>query len=913
MSIPIPLIQDDRNVLVDLREDTEDQNTLLATSQKLNLVDLAKLLLIDVPFKKQTDSAHGDIFYFEEELRRLTGESIPQPLQELSFTISDSSTSARLYVNNGRVKLVEDSVTVLDVPIVPFRGYSYSQIAIGTNFDIWSRDRFGSSTSKPNGSSTFTIDSSNRKLRAKISGYEQEIDFTELFTLPQVLAGGAVASSLQAIFQSIEVGSVLSKNAEPYILYEGDKLSLSVNGGAPIEAEFTMGNALYVTSNEQDYFTFMNGDILNVVIDEGTKQPLIFVFPPENRGDSTQNVYDDQGNIIDVIVTHNIVPVERQTLTIEDVAIRMNEAWAGIEATIDISTGKKRIKLQLTTAGYHNFQFSNESNLQGVGTISTAIGSANIVGVGTKFTETFQSGDRITILGESQFRVINIISDDTHLSVTTPVSIATTNVYYYVGSGNSDPIAVLGFTDVMYGTFSAQQVINVLSAVWIGMTFTAENGYIRISKTTPVLTDTFQITDGAGTPNQIIGFSEHLILQNTNFQTCSMMFNTNLNCFTLAAGVAGVGSSAEILPASSDDMRITLGFDSQFQIAGRWSNNLLKVEIDGDEKEIKIADFRQCFNDALLGDNNDDIGFYWSRTLGYLGTTRVGPLFCSGINNGKDVAKSIQAQLRAVGTGGFKEATCWYFSDKQQFVIYSGSFGAGSIAHVVPTGPDPKYCTALLGFEIPLEERGNETYYNTVGELAAILDTITNVAVSTPTDPDVIAYSVLLQKETGIKLDNNFQLFPFMTTEIYDNGALGLPRLYPDGTVTIDDTNDKINFTEETNVEITATIAHNELDDEGNIIPYTAGDLAAQIQDALNAATQISVAYTVEYQTRSKKFIIHSSIATKMLWNSGANKLTSVGDLIGFNTNVDTGPTTLHIANRRVSFTGNYFQPTFIS
>jgi len=279
MPLNIPLTQLDRNVLVDLKEDTQDENNALNASQSVNAVALARLLLIDIPFKKQTDAAHDDIYYFEEELRRLNGLSIPQPLQELSFTIYDSATTARLYINNGRVKLVEDSNTVLDVPIVPFRGYSFSQLNVGTDFDIWSRDRFGSSTSKINSGSSFYIDSTNSKLRVTINGDTQEIDYSELFVLPQTTDGGTLASSLQAIFQGIEVGSTLSTNAEPYILYENDKLNLSVNNGPTQTAIFTTGDSLYVNSYEQDYFTFLNGDILNLSIDEGSNQPVIFTFP----------------------------------------------------------------------------------------------------------------------------------------------------------------------------------------------------------------------------------------------------------------------------------------------------------------------------------------------------------------------------------------------------------------------------------------------------------------------------------------------------------------------------------------------------------------------------------------------------------------------------------------------------------
>ena len=88
MALDLPLTQDDINFLTNTKQETQAQNQMINDSSATVSTEIAKLLLIDVPFKKKLDPIHVDIFEFEEELRRLNGTSIIQPLQEKGFTIS---------------------------------------------------------------------------------------------------------------------------------------------------------------------------------------------------------------------------------------------------------------------------------------------------------------------------------------------------------------------------------------------------------------------------------------------------------------------------------------------------------------------------------------------------------------------------------------------------------------------------------------------------------------------------------------------------------------------------------------------------------------------------------------------------------------------------------------------------------
>ena len=596
MSISLPLTQDDRNRLVENKSDLSDQITQLNTANESSTIAVAEYLLLDIPSKKQTDKNHTDIYFYEEELKRLNGLSIPQPLQEQAFRINDSNSDARIKINDGRLIVTESSTEVVNIPIIPARGYVKSTVC-GTDFDIWSRDRFGSTTSKLNGTSTFSVSSSLCKLKVTLNGVSQEVNLNDLIVLPQTLPGAALASTIQSLLNNIGTG---------------------------------------------------------------------------------------------------------------------------------------------------------------------------------------------------------------------------------------------GFTNAV------------------------------------------------------------------------CFFNEGLQTFTITSGTSGSSSNAQVIAASSADMMNLMGFDIQKQIVGKYQDNLLNVEIDGTAAEIKIADFRKCTHDATLGDNNDDLGIYWSGSgqLGYIGNERVGPLFCSGINNGKNVSQSIQAKLREVGTGGFKNAICKYFDDEKVFQIFSGTFGAGSSVQILTASDPLRDAKTLLGLNPPAEQRGNEEYFYTLDSLYNRLNT-GNITVSDFIgDADRLSHSLLYLPPNGVKISADFQNFILATTKIYDDASRGRPRLYPNGNVVIDSTNKWINFCDSADVEKRANIR------EGS---YSEGTLAFELQKALESVGDNN--YTVEFDSLTHKFTISTDSGYfSILWNTGRDALNGIGNFIGFDVSADDAGSTSYTSDYEVNF-GNpdFFNPVFSS
>lgn len=677
MALNLPLNQTDINFLKDTKENTQAQNVSIADSSVTISTEISKLLLIDVPFKKKLDPVHVDIFEFEEELRRLNGTSIIQPLQERGFTISDTSGSpARLYVNDERIRIIENNVEIVNVPLFPVRGYSKSQSA-GTNFDIWSRDRYGSTTSTKHTASSFIIDSSKKRLAVLFdTTLRVEIDLAELVSIEQI------DETIFANTTGTETSATL--------------LNIPVISGTDVIKMTSDTNTFYLVRNTDYSIDYLTG---------------IITF------------------LTDVLPDY--------------------------EMTID---------------------YQNQVEL-------------------------------------------------------VPAALAST--------------------------------IQVL-----------------LQQSDPLLANA----------------------------TC--IFNDVIKTFTIIAGHGDPTSSVEVVAASSADLKSILGFDNQYMIQGKFQNNLLNVEIDGQAAEIKISDFRLCFSDVNRGYNNDDIGFDWSgdlsTPLGYIGTDRVGPLFCSGINNGKDVARSIEAQLRIIGSGGFKDAMVHYFTDDNSFVIYSGTMGTGSSVHVLPASDSDRDSRSLLKFNPPQEERGNEEFFETLLKLFNRLASVPNISVSDLTAPSRLSHSILYAPSDGVNIHSDFQDFDATTTKIYDDGSRGLPRLYPNGKLTVDDSNDKINFFELINVEKTATIEHDTYENESF--------LAEAIQEALNNVSGGPI-YTCVYKPQKKKFTISSDRAGgkifSLLWQTGRNALTSIGNYIGYDVRYDMTGLSSYVSNQ-ISFQMlDYFYPFF--
>ena len=678
MSFDLPLTQEDINFLNEAKENTQEQNTSIQESSVTISSEIAKLLLIDVPFKKKLDAFHVDIFEFEEELRRLNGTSIIQPLQEKGLTISSTSgNQARLYVNNERLIIEDNSIEILNIPLFPVRGFSKSQSA-GTNFDVWSRDRFGSSTSSKHITTNFTIDDNFRRLAVLFDNSIQvEIDLGEIISIDQV-----------------------------------------------DETLFAVTTGLETSATTQNKPILSNSETITMTADDSSSFTLI----------------------------------------------------RGTDYSINYLTGE------------------------------------------------------ITFL--------------------TPILLDHE------------------------------------------MTITYKN---QVTLEAAAIASTIQ-----------------LLLQQSNIalETSSCIFNEAIKTFTIVSSHGGPTASVQVVSATSADLKTMLGFNSQYMIQGKFQNNLLNVEIDGTAQQINISDYRLCFQDSSLGNNNDDIGFDWSGSpttpLGYLGTNRVGPLFCSGINNGKEIARSIEAQLKLFGSGGFKDCSVHYFTDDDTFVIYSGTMGTASSVHVLPASDLDRDARSILGYTTPQEERGNEEFYETLQKLYDKLNTVPNISATDLTAPTRLSHSILYAKPDGINFHSDFQSFDATTSKIYDDGSRGLPRLYPNGKLTIDSSNDKIDFFEQLNVEKTATIAHDVYLNEAFV--------AEAIQNALNSASG-GPAYACQYVVQSKRFVISSDRAGgkifSILWQTGQNALYSIGTYIGFDVNTDKTGAGSYTSNQITFQMQDYFYPAF--
>ena len=646
MAFDLPLTQDDRNFLVDTKENSQDLNTQIDDSSITVSTEIAKFLLVDTPFKKKLDPIHVDIFCYEEELRRLDGTSVLQPLQETSLTVANTSgNESRLYLNDGRLIITEDSVEILNIPLYPVRGYSRSEPA-GLNFDIWSRDRFGSTTSTKHASTIFTIDDTHRKLKVRFDGsLEVEVDVSEIISIIQE-----------------------------------DETIFAVTTG-----EETTGNlSIFPITPGTDVLRLLSGELITILV-------------------------------------------------------------RGTDYTIDYTTGEIAFLIPMP--------------------------------------------------------------DDNELLA------------------------------------SYHNIVQIEASA---------------------LASTIQ-----------------LLLQqaDASLENAACIFNTSIQTFTIVSSHGGPTASVEVIDASEYDIRTMLGFTTQFLITGKYQNNLLNVEIDGEENEIKIADFRLCFEDADLGYNNDDIGFDWSGSLtsilGYDGYNRLGPMFCSGINNGKDIARSIEAQLRMVGSGGFKDAEVKYYTDSQTFIIYSGTMGPDSSVHVKAASDSLRDVRSLIGFATPgvdpAEERGNEEFFDTMQKLCVKLVSVP-ITVYGLSSPDTLSHSILYTKPDGVNINSDFQDFDMTTTKIYDDGSRGLPRLFPNGKVVVDGTNNRIDFMEEINVEISAHI---------EVGTYNENELADAVAYALNSEFPGSP-YACSYDYQTKKFTISRTGNFWLLWQTGEHAINSIANYLGF-------------------------------
>ena len=211
--------------------DLNNSNTQLQNSNTSDKYAINDLILYDIPFKKQLDPKHYNIYAYEEELRMLTGRTTIGPVQEDAFTITvPFEDNIQIKIVDGRFQAFKNNVTIVDVSIIPSRGFIVGS-SCGPNFDIWTRDRYGSSTSDLNVPQSYTINNGNNKFTAIIDSKTYQINIID----PAVLAAqnGSLTVSPFVISSSItqsfnNLSTALSK---VQCIYNGNRQTFTLVSG----------------------------------------------------------------------------------------------------------------------------------------------------------------------------------------------------------------------------------------------------------------------------------------------------------------------------------------------------------------------------------------------------------------------------------------------------------------------------------------------------------------------------------------------------------------------------------------------------------------------------------------------------------------------------------------------------------
>lgn len=227
------LSERDRGLLKNKVDELEKENQQLDSSVESDQTGINDLLLLDVPYKKLVDEKHYNIYAFEEELRLLIGRTIIGPVEEDSFWITaPNEPGIFIQIRDGRFIATKNNVAIVDVPIIPYRGYVVSS-SRGPTFNVWTRDRYGSTTSDVNVPQIYTIFANNNYIKIKIDGtlYELKVISDEILEAsngrfvcdPFVLASQITtafeetnANGSQCIYnQSRQIFTVVSNTAIP--------------------------------------------------------------------------------------------------------------------------------------------------------------------------------------------------------------------------------------------------------------------------------------------------------------------------------------------------------------------------------------------------------------------------------------------------------------------------------------------------------------------------------------------------------------------------------------------------------------------------------------------------------------------------------------------------------------------------
>ena len=175
------LSERDRGLLQNKIDDLNKSNKQLQDSIASDQNVVSNLQLFDISSKKFVDEKHLEIYALEEERRILTGKTIIVPVEEDAFWVTTTELNTTLTINDGRLTAQKNDIVFVDVPITSARAYVLSKAA-GIDFEIWTRDRKGSTTSEASVPASYSIHSGNNKLTVKIDGVTADVKiFEDLF------------------------------------------------------------------------------------------------------------------------------------------------------------------------------------------------------------------------------------------------------------------------------------------------------------------------------------------------------------------------------------------------------------------------------------------------------------------------------------------------------------------------------------------------------------------------------------------------------------------------------------------------------------------------------------------------------------------------------------------------------------
>jgi len=430
------------------------------------------------------------------------------------------------------------------------------------------------------------------------------------------------------------------------------------------------------------------------------------------------------------------------------------------------------------------------------------------------------------------------------------------------------------------------------SAKNVPQSYRIHSGNNKFTMTIDSVTKSFNIVDpetlsaqGGAVVNdaQTLAGNIAIALESAGFTDAKCLYNIAIQTFTIASGTAGPSSTAYVVveSTSTDNIARQMKFSSQVNIPGRYANNKFTIAIDGVQKNLELAIDVRVPVSSSLGYALDDYSADWRQDFS------AGPMFPAERFNGSKIASLIQSAIRDVGTGGYTNAECSYYSDSCKFIIYSGTFGANSIVEIKQSSDINRDLMVYLTFNNPTDQKSRETSYTTLQALYTYLNSRTIISCSNLHNPTYKTYSLLSILDGAPVTNSNLIL---QTTSEYDRAHINQPRLYS-GKLRVDSLNNKLDTSAGT-----YTIASGD---------YSEGELCNAMQDVLGST------YTVQYKKSSQTFVITKTTSVTMYFNTGSNIATSIATYMGFlNTSDVTGTS---FTSNPVSFSGvDFFSMAYI-